>query len=361
MKVVVRKVLPASIVSKLIVTKRQLKQAIMRLLSSRRWLANFWYGMLKQQFSREIFATKQGQLKHVSLNIKQRPNHARLRRNTHRLEKGLLMRPRRERFAQAYLPELLADYTAQIKFENACSEELQWAHNVLTEYFSVVKDDENIKTCRAQFDSAQHRFDELKSFKPYTRAQASEDIPDIQQLYNLCHRRRSVRWYKQTPVPRELIEQAISIATLAPSACNRQPFDVYVIDDKPLLAEAVELPMGTKGWSHNIPLLLVIVGDFSSFEHERDRHVPYIDASLAAMSLMLALETLGLGSCPINWPDIEVREKKMEHLLNLSAWQRPIMCLSVGYPDKEGLIAFSQKRSPKQIIKYPEQFRENVN
>lgn len=352
MKVVVRKVLPASVVNRLVMTKRQLKQAIMRLLSSRRWLANFWYGMLKQQFSREIFATKQGQLKHVSLNIKQRPNHARLRRNTHRLEKGLLMRPRRERFAQAYLPELVADYLAQVRFSDACTEELQWAHNVLSEYFSVVRDDKIICDQRKLFDSAEHRFNQLKSYKPYARSLSPDDIPTSESFHSLCLRRRSVRWFKSQAVPRKLLEQAIDTATFSPSACNRQPFDIFVIDDPKVLKEAVQLPMGTNGWSENIPMLLVFVGDFSSFEHERDRHVPYIDASLAAMSLMLALETLGLSSCPINWPDIEARERKMERLLELEPWQRPIMCLAVGFADQKGYVAYSQKRTARQLVKY---------
>ena len=262
------------------------------------------------------------------------------------------MQPRRERFAQAYLPELVADYTAQVQFENACTEELQWAHNVLTEYFSVVSDDNLIAKNRAIFEQTEHRFNELKNYKPYARSDSPTDIPDCQAFNALSLRRRSVRWFKQQPVPRELLEQAIETASLSPSACNRQPFDIYVVDDPEHLKTAVHLPMGTKGWADNIPMFLVFVGDFSSFEHERDRHVPYIDSSLAAMTLMLALETLGLSSCPINWPDIEPREQKMAQLLKLEAWQRPIMCLAVGYADQEGHVAYSQKRTARQLVKY---------
>ena len=352
MRSVVRKVLPSRAVSWLVLIKRQIKLSVTRLLSAKRWLANFWYGLIKCQFSREIFVTKKGQLKHHSLNRLQRPNHARLRRNTHRLEKGLLMRPRRDRFAQAYLPELVSDYTAQVRFEEACTEELQWAHNVLAEYFAVVKDDNLIAEQRSIFEGTEHRFNELKKYKPYARSDSPKDIPSWDSLNALSLRRRSVRWFKQQAVPRELLEQAIETASLSPSACNRQPFDIYVVDGQEQLNKIVHLPMGTKGWADNIPMFLVFVGDFSSFEHERDRHVPYIDSSLSAMSLMLALETLGLSSCPINWPDIEPREQKMAQLLKLKVWQRPIMCLAVGYADDDGHIAYSQKRTANQLIKY---------
>jgi len=70
------------------------------------------------------------------------------------------------------------------------------------------------------------------------------------------------------------------------------------------------------------------------------------------MTFMLALETLGLSSCPINWPDIEALEKRMEKALGLEGHQRPIMCMAVGYPDPEGMVAFSEKRNIDEIRKY---------
>ncbi len=111
-------------------------------------------------------------------------------------------------------------------------------------------------------------------------------------------------------------------------------------------------PMGTQGYSHSIRVLIVIVGNLDAYFDERDRHVIYIDASLATMSLMLALETLGLSSCSINWPDVEKLEQKMETFLELKKYQRPIMCLSVGYADPEGMVAYSEKRPLDQIRKY---------
>ena len=80
----------------------------------------------------------------------------------------------------------------------------------------------------------------------------------------------------------------------------------------------------------------------------------YIDASLSAMAFMYALETMGLSSCPINWPDIEEREKKAEKLLNLRQEERIIMAISLGYPDPEGLVAYSAKKDLDQIRSYNE-------
>lgn len=46
--------------------------------------------------------------------------------------------------------------------------------------------------------------------------------------------RRSIRGYKKTPVPRELIDEIIAVAKLAPSSMNTQPWHVHVLTGAPL-------------------------------------------------------------------------------------------------------------------------------
>ena len=46
--------------------------------------------------------------------------------------------------------------------------------------------------------------------------------------------RRSVRGYKQEPVPRELIKEIIGLAMRAPSSMNTQPWSFYVVTGEPL-------------------------------------------------------------------------------------------------------------------------------
>ena len=67
---------------------------------------------------------------------------------------------------------------------------------------------------------------------------------------------------------------------------------------------------------------------------------------------MLALETLGLSSCAINWPDIEVKEKMIADVLRLEPHQRAIMCIAVGYADPDGLVAYSGKKPLNNLRKY---------
>jgi nitroreductase len=355
MKGLIKKVVPKSLLAALKKNKERLAMSFTRLMGKSRLLSKLGYGVLSSRFSRENFVTAAGIRRHHQLDKEPaQQSHARLRRNTHRLEKGLTMQPRRSVFGGAYLEQLVSDFKAQAAKPNACPEELQWASSVLKDYFAVADTSEPfIARAKSSFDACGYDGME-ESYSPYLRQTALHNNIEFEDFRKLAMQRRSVRWFKDQPVPRKLVEEAMQAATLAPSACNRQPFNVYIIDKDDILQRAVKQPMGAAGWGHNIPMLAVFVGDFSCFEAARDRHVPYIDASLAAMNLMLALETLGLSSCPINWPDIEIRERRMAKLLHLDSWQRPIMCMAIGFAQEEGGIAFSQKKRPEQLIRYVE-------
>jgi nitroreductase len=168
----------------------------------------------------------------------------------------------------------------------------------------------------------------------------------------LARLRRSVRWFLPKPVPRELIERAMRVAREAPSACNRQPFVFRAFDEPNRVRELAEVPMGAAGYAHQIPLLIVVVGQQRHFFDPRDRHLIYIDGALAGMSFILALETLGLSSCILNWPDIAEREEAMRRALDLAADERPVFLIAVGYPDPEGLVARSVKRPISELLHF---------
>ena len=70
------------------------------------------------------------------------------------------------------------------------------------------------------------------------------------------------------------------------------------------------------GMATYIPVFIVVVGNLDAYDSERDRHL-FILMVLCQYGIYVGIETLGLSSCSINWPDIEQREKKMDKFLNL--------------------------------------------
>lgn len=338
---------------KVCLSKIQIQFAL--LFSYSPFFVALFYTLFSSAFRREQYAVLQGRLAYQRQLSQSRFSSILLRRNIHRLEKGLIMQPRRDIFAEDYILETVIEYKAVLNSVELA--ELKWATAVLTEYFSVVGSRPLIDEAKNLFAVAEKQAaallfaTQLPASVPYRYAELPEQQVSFAALFQLMQRRRSVRWFLPQQVEVSLIQQAISAASLAPSACNRQPYYFVHLSDAKAAAEVADFAMGTTGFSGNIPQLLVVVGDLSAYPNERDRHVVYIDAALASMQLMLALDTLGLASCPINWPDIEPREQKMAKRLRLQPYQRPVMLIAVGYADPAGGIAYSQKKPAETLLK----------
>ncbi len=323
-------------------------------------MSSLYYALFSRSFHREHQAVLEGKIKHIRDIYWNKNNYYLVIRNIHRIEKGLLMRPRKEIFGKNYIKETIDCYEKIIlSHHENLNDQVKWFHDVLDMYFNVVGYDEVIDREKQRFLNLQNTYktdtENRKKHIPYNRLLKEKNLVSLDSFFALSKQRRSVRWFTEEKVPRKLIDKCIEVASQSPSACNRQPFTFYIIDDKNILNKVVDLPLGTTGYAHNIPVFIVVVGNLNAYFDERDRHLIYIDASLASMSFMLALETTGLSSCPINWPDIEKREMKLQKVLNLNNYQRPIMCMAVGYPDPKGLVASSEKKSLDKIrVYYPE-------
>lgn len=109
--------------------------------------------------------------------------------------------------------------------------------------------------------------------------------------------RRSVRRYKNTPVPRELIERVINAGLHAPSGLNKQSSIIVAVTDRSLRDRIAQLNAAAMGRDtdpfYGAPVVLVVLAN---------KKVPtYIyDGSLTMGNLMLAAHECGLGSCWIH-------------------------------------------------------------
>ena len=341
------RILPEPIKTRLKAARDNGALALVRLCAGNGFLASLYYCLFSREFDREHRAVLLGRLEYAHSLRQQGSNDALLRRNVHRLEKGLIMRPRRGTFAEDYIGETVHCYAGASQAGTADGQ-LRWAGDVLGAYFGAVEPTPRIAAAQGIYAGA--TASEPGQRVPYPHSQLPPCPINYEQLLTLFRRRRSVRWYQERAVEPELIEQAVRAATLAPSACNRQPFRFHVSGDPQRAAEIAQCASGTGGFHHNLPCVITVVGDLGAYPEARDRHVIYIDGALAAMQLMLAFETLGLSTCPINWPDIEARERRLAKKLGLAWHERPVMLLAVGYADPTGGIPYSDKKTEQDLI-----------
>jgi nitroreductase len=274
----------------------------------------------------------------------------------HKLEKGLVM-PGPKRFfgeapAKAVL-ELLAIWhlrgMSRVDPVYLGALETLHAYQDRLESESLDKEDRVLTTLRSFLRN--HPAKSTLLATPQPLVSASKDVKDnVQMFEQLVSARRSVRSFTSMEVPREMIEHAIRLAQLSPSACNRQPCRVYLVRDEGTKKALLALQNGNRGFGHLIPTLAVITSDSGAFFDASERHEPYIDGGLFSMSLMYALSAQGLATCCLNWCVSPGNDDALRNLLHLADSELVIMLMAIGYPEPNVLVPKSPRKSTECVM-----------
>lgn len=176
---------------------------------------------------------------------------------------------------------------------------------------------------------------------------------------DLVKERESVREYKDTIVPREMIELCLEASRLAPSACNSQPWRFLVIDDVVLKNEVAKKCTGLlpiNRFVSSVPVIVVILLEPSIIPARlggwlKDRPFNYIDLGIAAQHFCLQAQSLGLGTCILGWFD----EDGICKILSIPKGKRIGLLITLGYPLEKGKskkkrLSLSQIRSYNTYI-----------
>lgn len=269
------------------------------------------------------------------------------RRNIHRLEKGLIHQPAKDVFAADYIIETVSGYVQGKQKGLLDPETLGWAEAVLSRYFSVCRHDGVVAEAYNLF-CAECECCTRPDRIPYPEQQRPELSVSYDDLHKLACRRRSVRFFSDTPVDSDMVARAIELSVLSPNACNRQSYRFVLVNDEKLANTVLGCTFGFRGYK--APAVIVVIGRYRGYFDERDAFVPAIDAGLATMSLLYALETLGMASSCVNWPSLPRNEKSIREHIAMDEDEMVILLVAVGYPDPNGMIACSGRRSLDSVF-----------
>ena len=148
--------------------------------------------------------------------------------------------------------------------------------------------------------------------------------------------RKSVKKYKDTPVPRALIEQVIEAGLHAPSGLNKQAAIILAVTNKEVRDELSLVNAGADPFHradpfYGAPAVLIVL-------YDKSVRTGIYDASLVMGNLMLAAEALGLGSCWIHRAKEEFESEYGKSLLSslgiVGEYEGVGHCI-VGYADGE--------------------------
>ncbi len=144
---------------------------------------------------------------------------------------------------------------------------------------------------------------------------------------DLIRNRYSVRAYRDDPVEDAKLHQVLEAARLAPTASNRQPFQIIVIHTAGRRDELAKIYR--REWFVQAPLLLCAVGvPRMSWVRADNRRYLDVDVAIVMDHLILAATNLGLGTCWVAAFDAIIARQ----ILKLPDEVEPLIFTPLGYP-----------------------------
>ncbi|MBU1100785.1 MAG: nitroreductase family protein [Bacteroidetes bacterium] len=160
---------------------------------------------------------------------------------------------------------------------------------------------------------------------------------DFMELVKL---RKSTRRYIDKKISRDLIDECVEAARMAPSACNSQPWSFIIVDDPKTKNEIVEKSMtglySLNKFAFSAPVLIVVLREKSRYAARlagtlRDVKYSLLDIGIACDHLTLRAAELGLGTCWIGW----FNEKNIKKILGLPKAVQVDVVISIGYSEDD--------------------------
>ena len=202
-----------------------------------------------------------------------------------------------------------------------------------------------------------------------------EMISKSEEFYELMKKRHTVREYSSRPVPREVIENCIRAAGLAPSGANHQPWHFAIIENpehKQKIRDAAEEeektfyagrasdewlgalePIGTNDHKPHLseaPWLIVIFAQRTSVDRNGRKFKNYYvneSVGIATGFLITALHKAGLSTLT-HTPN---PMKFLNELCDRPSNEKPEMILVVGHPAEDATVpAHAKWKKPLEEI-----------
>ena len=147
---------------------------------------------------------------------------------------------------------------------------------------------------------------------------------DFQELMN---KRYSVRAYKTDPLEEEILQQVLDAARMAPTAHNKQPFQLILIRTAGREEELKRIY--NKDWFSQAPVVVLACAVHDSAWSRADgKNYSEVDTTIAMDHLIMAATDFGLGTCWVADFDPQAARK----ILKLPEGVEPIAFTPIGYP-----------------------------
>lgn len=149
---------------------------------------------------------------------------------------------------------------------------------------------------------------------------------------NAIFHRVSIRKYQEKLVEQDKIVMMLKAAMAAPSACNQQPWEYYVVTNTEKIQELSQTSPYAS-FSKNAPL--VFVACYRKTEGIIAPSYIEIDMSASVENLLLEADELGLGAVWMGIAPDEGRMEAVRKVIDLPENLSAFALISCGYPAEE--------------------------
>ena len=163
----------------------------------------------------------------------------------------------------------------------------------------------------------------------------------------LLHKRYSCRHYSDKNLEDELLAKVLEAARLAPTAANRQPFQVVVIKTENQGEELLEIY--PRDWFIQPPLILCVCcqPDIGWMRKKYDNQsYAVVDAAIVVDHITLQAADLGLGTCWIG----DFNPRAAREFLGLPDDVQPVAFTPLGYPLDQPLP--KKRKDLEDLVRY---------
>jgi nitroreductase len=164
-------------------------------------------------------------------------------------------------------------------------------------------------------------------------------------FFELINKRYSVRSYKPDDVEEEKLQKVLQAARLAPTAVNKQPFQIMVIKTRGREDDLRRI-YGAN-WFLEAPLVICVCARPSLGWTRKDgKNYTEVDAAIVMDHLILAATSLGLGTCWIAAFDLEAARE----VLGIPDEVLPLLFTPLGYPADERPV--KKRKKLEELVRY---------
>ena len=150
------------------------------------------------------------------------------------------------------------------------------------------------------------------------------------EFQELIRARRSIRGYKPDPVPQDVLGRILEAGRMAPTAANRQPFQIIIVTEASIRKRLKDVY--ERDWFHSAPVILAgCVEPSKAWQRADGFNAAEVDISIVMDHIILAAADEGLGTCWI----CNFDEGKTKQILGIPADVRVIAMTPLGLPAAE--------------------------